>query len=101
MSRDTNNGALQGPVARFAMPLWHLSICGAHGDEKPDALVLINLHMAVRLAALDEAFVERIEEASSPFWRAVHAAVEVLRSTNIEPTATEAAQERWRDCFRA
>jgi hypothetical protein len=37
------------------------------------------LRATLRLAAFDPVFVGRIEEASSPFWQAVHAAVEALR----------------------
>ena len=63
-----------GPASRFAVPIYYLAGNRERG-ELPDGLAEITMRSALRNATCDSAFVDQLDHADSPFWRAVRDAL--------------------------
>lgn len=68
------------PASRFSLATFYAATCRERG-EPPDALARLEMRSAIRDCATrkDDAFIDRLEGARSPFWQAVRDALVALR----------------------
>jgi hypothetical protein len=69
---------VDGPSSHFHLPVYYLATNRERG-EPPDGLTMLTMRSALRAATWKHGeFIEQLENAQSPFWQAVRAALVVL-----------------------
>jgi hypothetical protein len=61
---------VDGPASHFALPIYYLATNRKRGDP-PDGLTLLVMRSALRQLSRDSAFIDKLENAQTPFWLAV------------------------------
>jgi hypothetical protein len=70
---------VDGPASHFALPIYYLATKRERGDPL-DGLTLLVMRSALRQLSRDSAFIDKLENAQTPFWLAVPEALVALQA---------------------